>query len=349
MYRLQRRYRPGLHRASVPTLFAEAWTGEEGSNMTPPHDRFRAALASLPRPGGNGYHPRLLGVANIGIRAGIPPANVIDAIRTHTPEGGRRVSDQEITDAVAKASRDTLATPRRVFKSATRWHNPRRAPRSFNAAAFMAARLAEGEDFGEVDILEASPVRIDWPPEQDAEKLLACLYKPDDVIFIGDQYGRAVRSVADWLADFRAGQSIPPHIIPNPLTGLKAVTKDGKPSFRADACVKSFRFALAEFDTLPREDQLRFWWAVNLPVVALIDSGNKSFHAWIRIDDVSTAAAWDSQVEGQLFGRYLIPLGCDSACRNEGRMSRMPGHYRAETKRWQRILYLAPGGRRVKP
>ena len=52
-------------------------------------------------------------------------------------------------------------------------------------------------------------------------------------------------------------------------------------------------------------------------------------------------------VEGRLFGQYLIPLGCDAACRNEARLSRMPGHFRTEKGRWQKILYLAPEGRAI--
>jgi hypothetical protein len=111
--------------------------------------------------------------------------------------------------------------------------------------------------------------------------------------------------------------------------------------------VKAFRFAVAEFDGMSREDQLRFWWAVNLPVSALIDSGGKSLHAWIRIDGVDTADQWADLVEGRLFGTYLIPLGCDAACRNEGRLSRLPGHFRTEKGHWQRILYLAPEGRAI--
>jgi hypothetical protein len=111
--------------------------------------------------------------------------------------------------------------------------------------------------------------------------------------------------------------------------------------------VKGFRFAVAEFDGMSREDQLSFWWAVNLPVCALIDSGGKSLHAWIRIDGVETASLWTELVEGKLFGRWLIPLGCDAACRNEARLSRLPGHFREEKGRWQRILYLAPEGRAI--
>jgi hypothetical protein len=211
----------------------------------------------------------------------------------------------------------------------------------------MADRLAEGAGIGEVDFWEAPPVRTKTPPEQDTTLLLEALYAPSDVLFIGDRYGRMVRSVAEWLARFRTAHPIPPHIIPNPLTGEAAPTKDGRPSFRADACVKGFRFAVAEFDGMSREDQLSFWWAVNLPVCALIDSGGKSLHAWIRIDGVETASLWTELVEGKLFGRWLIPLGCDAACRNEARLSRLPGHFREEKGRWQRILYLAPEGRAI--
>lgn len=304
--------------------------------------RFYNALRSLPRPGGNGYHPCLLGVANIGIMAGIHPAELVAMIRQHTPAGGRRVSDKEIVDAVNKAVRDHTGTPRRWTG---RHHQP--ATRLFNAETFMAACMAEANGIGEYDISEVSPVRINWTIGQDAMELLTRLYAPADMLFIGDKFDKTIKSVADWLAEFKAGRPVPPHIIPNPLTGQKAQTKDGKPSYRADACVKSYRFAVAEFDNLSREDQLRFWWTVNLPVCALIDSAGKSFHAWIKIDGVSTADEWTAQVESQLFGQYLIPLGCDAVCRNEARLSRMPGHFRGEQHHWQRIIYLAPEGRRI--
>ena len=308
-------------------------------------DRFTAALSTLPRPGGNGYHPRLLGVANIGIRSGIAPAAVAAALREHTPPGGRRVPDREIADAVNKATGGRPCSPQR--RGVPRWRPPRPTVRPFDAAGFMAERLAEGTGYGDADLWEASPVRIETPPEQDAVLLLEALYAPGDVLFIGDRYGRTVKTAEEWLAEFRAGHPIPPHIIPNPLSGDAAPTKDGRPSFRADACVKAFRFAVAEFDGMSREDQFRFWWAVDLPVCALIDSGGKSLHAWIRVDGVGTAEKWAELVEGILFGRWLIPLGCDAACRNEARLSRLPGHFRTEKCRWQRILYLAPEGRAI--
>ena len=311
--------------------------------MTPV--RFSAALSTLPAPGGNGYHPRLLGVANIGIRSGLPPDEVAAAIRTHTPPGTRRVPDREIADAVGKAISGRADTP--GPRGVPRWRAPRPAARPFDAADFLAVRVADGDGFGEADILEASPIRIETPPEEDAALLLVALYEPTDVLYLGERYDSAVKTVAEWLAAFRAGRPLPPHIIPNPLNGQFGLTKDGRPSYRADACVSRFRFAVAEFDGMSRDDQLRFWWAVNLPVCALIDSGGKSLHAWIRIDGVKTAEQWTEFVEVRLFGRYLIPLGCDASCRNEARLFRLPGYLRTEKGRWQRLLYLAPEGRAI--
>jgi hypothetical protein len=94
----------------------------------------------------------------------------------------------------------------------------------------------------------------------------------------------------------------------------------------------------------PRESQCQFWagaLAFKWPIAALIDSGGKSIHAWLKVDAID-AADWEAKVEGELFARFLVPCGVDSSCKNESRLSRMPGHFRTEKKRWQKIIYLNP-------
>ena len=54
-------------------------------------------------------------------------------------------------------------------------------------------------------------------------------------------------------------------------------------------------------------------------------------------------------MECGLFAERLVPLGVDAACRNEARLSRMPGYLRPDSQRLQRLLYLAPEGRAVRP
>lgn len=305
-------------------------------------DSFSEALRSLPKPGGGGYHSAVLGVANVGILCGHTPEEVFRAIRQHTRADGRRVPDREIAQAIEKAVRDCAGA---------KWssdNKPAAPPPPFrDVGRVMRAIQSEGKGWTEADIWEASPVRIDWKPPEDAPHLLRALYRPEDSLFIGDRFDTRPRAVAEILASLEAGEPVPPHIIPNPLTGKPGPTKDGGESFRADSCVCAFRFAVAEFDELPRDAQIRFWAGVDLPVCALIDSGGKSIHGWIRIDGITSAEAWTREVEETLF-RFLVPLGVDKTCRNEARLSRLPGHYRTEKARWQRLLYLAPQGRRVK-
>jgi len=139
-----------------------------------------------------------------------------------------------------------------------------------------------------------------------------------------------------------------PKIIPNPLTGKPALKKSGEGmTLRGDGNVAAYRFALAEFDSISIEDQLAFWRAVpGLPLAALIHSGKKSLHGWLRVDCAS-GDEWAKEISGGLFPRYLVPLGMDPACRNPSRLSRMPGHRRADTGIVQRVLYVAPEGKAV--
>lgn len=303
---------------------------------------YEDALHNIPPSGGGGCHAKLLGVANLGRLAGLTPDQVFRDLRA-TVRGTRRVPDSEIWAAIRKAYQDTPTGSR-----------PRcsRTPPSpaFDAAATLQAILDRGNGFGEADLLEASPIQVDWPPEEDAFRVVPAIYPPTALLFIGGRCDPGpVRTAAEWCAAFRAGAPVPEHIIPNPLTGQHAETKDGKPSLRADACVSDYRCAVVEFDEMPREQQIEFWAGCRLPVFALIDSGGKSIHGWLMIPGVITAEQWARDVGGLLYQQHLVPLGVDRACRNPARLSRMPGHLRQDTGRMQRVLFLAPGGKAVLP
>jgi len=135
-----------------------------------------------------------------------------------------------------------------------------------------------------------------------------------------------------------------PHIIIPPLNGLPGGKKAGEgTTYRGDGNVKTFKYCLAEFDTLSREDQIQFWTAVKLPIVCLIDSGGKSIHAWLKVSElaqVERLEQWATHIKRRLYDQGLIPLGVDSACSNPSRLSRLPGHLR-DTGKNQRILWLA--------
>ena len=117
-------------------------------------------------------------------------------------------------------------------------------------------------------------------------------------------------------------------------------------SLRADSCVAEYRFAVVEFDSIPIEKQYAFWACTiqnNFPVAALVHSGGKSIHGWVRVN-CKNIDEWRTRVEDELFTNLLVPLGADKMCRNPSRMSRMPGHFRSDKGQWQRLLYLNPEG-----
>ena len=126
----------------------------------------------------------------------------------------------------------------------------------------------------------------------DSILLLKTLYDPTDFIFIGDRHdkgvmGDTIRAAKEWKVYFENGGATSPFIIINPLSGQEGTTKDGKPSYRSDNTIKTYRYCMVEFDNLSREDQIRFWSAVKLPIVALIDSGGKSIHAWLDVQKLA--------------------------------------------------------------
>ncbi|MGD0236946.1 MAG: hypothetical protein ABSC55_20735 [Syntrophorhabdales bacterium] len=180
-------------------------------------------------------------------------------------------------------------------------------------------------------------------------------YLPDDFIYIGERHqdgivGDTIRTRDEWIDHLKNGGATAPFTITNPMTGKEGRAKDGTPSFRCDDTVKMYRYAMAEFDTLSREDQIRFWSAAKLPIVALIDSGGKSIHAWFdvsKLAKVETPEQWSTEIKGRLYDRLLVPMGIDAACSNPARLSRLPGHYREEKQAWQRLLWLSPEGRSV--
>lgn len=303
--------------------------------------RFYAAVRLCPS-AGSGVHAWVMRCANLAALAGISPVEAESAIlqamsRPPSPSSEVASTIHKSYAELGSGGMPTKYIPRHVASVKPK-------PLPMTAQSFV--RRGDGAD--ESTWWEASPVRIEGEPgPKDAIAVLDALYPRNAYLFCGERYGTTVRTAGEWRDRFARGEALPPHVIPNPMTGHEGLTEGGKPSFRCDNTVATYRYAVAEFDGMSKADQLAFWWGFrSAPIAALIDSGGKSIHAWLRVD-CPDRAAWEREVEGTLFGKVLVPLGCDPQCRNESRLSRLPGHYRRDKCAWQRLLYLDPeGGRR---
>jgi hypothetical protein len=258
------------------------------------------------------------------------------------PEGGRVVTDDEIEQGVRQAYADAAGKRREG-----RGHPPMVRP------GLMRDLVAAGRGATVADIMARSPIPLKWPPEE-GWRVLEALYQPGDLLFVGETetpglIGQSIRPCREWVSHLQGLGRVPySKAMPNPVSGNSAPTKDGASlTLRGDGCVAAFNFAVVEFDGITIEDQLAFWMAVpHLPVAALILSGKKSVHGWLRVD-CADHSEWVAKVEQELFPGFLVPLGADGACKNPSRLSRMPGHRRAETGQLQQCIYLSAEGKAV--
>jgi hypothetical protein len=307
-------------------------------------EKYEAKLKAIPAPGGAGCHVALLGVADSGVMAGVNENQIFKDIQANIPNGGRKVPDREIQSAIK------TAVLRFGGNQSVQFMPPVPKPkRDVDGSKRFLQIVNQFAGVQEVDLWEASPMRLDEEPGPwDAITALSELYKPDDILFVGDVYQRNVFTVTDHIAAIKSGIKTEAHIIPNPMTGAIGKTKDGSESFRCDATIADFRFAIVEFDNATRNQQVCFWYSMIAKkvfnIAALIDSGGKSIHAWVRVN-LKTEADWDKYVRGEIYDQdrgLMAIMGADRSCQNPSRLSRLPGHYRKEKNAWQRLLYLNP-------
>lgn len=319
--------------------------------MSKAQKMYDSLMENFPAPGGGGAHVAFFKAGALGFRASVPEAKIVADVLENMPEGGRHVSDEEIVTGVAKGFAQAMHNE--IGTGAGDAANASKIPRD----AF--ARLVEAGGAATLDyIVKRSPVPLDFPQDEAGWRTLEALYNADDYLFVGGareagELGVSVRAAGEWISAFKTGGAKHevrdrPFIVVNTLTGKAAPTKADptKLSYRSDAAIRSWRYMVVEFDSVSMADQIAFWSVVKLPVAALVLSGGKSIHGWVQVD-CADRVEWEREVESDLFPGYLVPLGVDGSCKNEARLSRMPGQVRPGTATMQRLIYLAPGGKAV--
>jgi len=105
-----------------------------------------------------------------------------------------------------------------------------------------------------------------------------------------------------------------------------------------DSDVLHFRHALIEFDDLPKEKQWELYRQSNLPCAAVIDSGGKSLHAWVRVD-AESREEYNEKVK--LIYEHFADYKPDRKNSNPSRLSRFTGCARFDSR--QRLLAVNIG------
>lgn len=168
-----------------------------------------------------------------------------------------------------------------------------------------------------------------------ARLLIETLFRPGEHVRIAqavsDETGHEtvsgndiiVLSREDWLKRLNKVHGDPNGILSHgrERNGLYITVNPMKPGGKKDEDVTDYRHALLEFDTIPLEDQFSLYIQERLPCAAIIYSGGKSVHAWVKID-AQTRTEYDERVKF-LYERFAA-YGPDFKNKNPSRFSRLP-------------------------
>ena len=293
----------------------------------------------------------------------------VDAVfATIRPQFSAEKTDKEIRDVIAwcQSRNPTPSVPRNgavnghsVIVATNGRHYGTNAPAKPQAApAVEASPIELVEDFldGHRETVEStlarSPLQIRGF-ETHATELFAALYQPEDKLnivckFTQDAKGKANPSGGgktmlrdEWITRFKE-QGAPTSeagawLRPNPCQD-----GSGKNGAIMDADISRHDFLLLESDVLSVEHQLAMFALLKLPIAAIITSGGKSIHAWLRL--VAPSEADYTATATRIFAA-LKPFGFDQSNRNPSRLSRLPGgvrKIRAVGEGRQELLYLNP-------
>lgn len=311
-----------------------------------------AARRDLQNPAPVGQrHAQLVRLACSLLSAGFSPAEGFHRLRANYDPA--TLPDTEIVAVLAWAAR-TIPDRLGRFIAPTRSGIKRSGNlnRSIGEIQRAITRFLNGFSFGELDLFDASPVRLPNDFRNDAELVFESLYSPNENLNVVTHYREqkeldgnhkafpvgfgTTRSRNEWIDSFRKG------LIPQSKAGAWFRVNPTNGNGITDEHVASFRFVLVESDLIPPEIQISLFAKFPIPICALVKSGGKSIHAWIRI--AATNAGEYREKVFQLFS-LISPFGFDISNRNPSRLSRLPGVQRTigtTEDGKQRLLYLNP-------
>ena len=195
-------------------------------------------------------------------------------------------------------------------------------------------------------------VKQEWNPIGDLIRYLELVFDPDDVVgyvtsdtwFDGEKWkprsGAYDRTAGELLKGLYKEQK-------KAEPDIGAVMGDAKREAGAwvrfnaldgkgvkNENVTKYKYALVESDTTPIPEQDKLYRKLELPIVVLVHSGNKSLHAIVRVDAVD-AQEYKKRVE--FLYNYVEEKGkinIDRQNSNPSRLSRLPGFYRGDNRQY---------------
>jgi hypothetical protein len=222
-------------------------------------------------------------------------------------------------------------------------------------------RWLQGFRVHEHDLWEHSSIRLPEELSQDALVVFRHLFTRAHLVNVCPDYfvrgakafphgGGLTKSATEWIQYL---QTLP---VPQSEAGcwvrinpVRDRRGSGAAGSYTDADIEVFRWHLLESDSLPLELQLALWARLRLPIGMILDSGGRSYLAWVKSYALSPVAY---QTESEYLVNKLERFGIDRGNKNPSRFTRLPGVMRSPGARKteplgqgqaaQQIIYLNP-------
>jgi RecA-family ATPase len=217
--------------------------------------------------------------------------------------------------------------------------------------------------------IETAPEKLPDYIEDGDRALIEAAFEPGELVWIGDTNGNedGTRSpdygVAftreDWLSDISQrgainkvmGDQYGLYVRVNPMRlpteEEQKEAKANNQSIPLDTLVTSFRHCLIEADKGDKEAQLGAIKKIGLPIAAIIDSGGRSIHGWVRIDAKDREEYRERVALLHEFCRESLGLDVDKQNKNPSRYSRMPNGNRMRINKETGEPILGPDGKPI--
>ena len=172
------------------------------------------------------------------------------------------------------------------------------------------------------------------PPEtEEPWRVLESLFPNDPLLCLAAKQQEVFHTQK--LSEWKACGIQKNFIVPSPMSKRTGFTKEGEESGRCLDNTGERKFLVIESDELSREEQwtLIAHLASLAPLVMVLDTGNKSLHAWLRCD---------GKAEEKALMDHAVRLGADKATWTACQLVRLPGGSHDKTRQAHKILVFRP-------
>lgn len=256
-----------------------------------------------------------------------------DAERAHEPKGKGYLIQQQ---------------PKTVTYHYRGQDQPPRA--TYNAVIRRPVIEPEKTDAKPKRYSSADQVQLPKPMEDGTRQLLASAFLQGEGVRIciarTNDEGKEVPkdsgvtlSREEWLKKLDSNEGDPNRFLrSSDRNGIFVSVNPLKVGGSRDADVTAFRHCLLEFDEISHEEQWNLITQSKVPVTAVISSGGRSIHAWVRVD-AKDRAEYDERVK--LLYTHFAEYKPDEKNKNPSRFSRLPNCIRFDKR--QELLALNIG------